>query len=89
MKTYKFSTRKHAHDIEFRRNRLKNEISAVENGEVKVDKQTYFKMIDLLDELTELLEAVLYNGNGIVCELTGKQYGLAVETVGWANSQRG
>lgn len=88
MKTYKFSTREHAHDIEFRRNRLKNEISAVENGEVKVDNQTYFKMIDLLDELTELLEAVLYNGNGIVCELTGKQYGLAVETVGWADLQR-
>lgn len=88
MKTYKFSTRKHAHDIEFRRNRLKNDISAVENGEVKVDKQTYFKMLALLDKLTELLEAVMYNGNGIVCELTGEQYGLAVETVGWAALQR-
>lgn len=88
MKTYKFSTRKHAHDIEFRRNRLKNEISAVENGEVKVDNQTYCKMIDLLDELTELLLSVMNNGNGIVCELTGKQYGLAVETVCWAELQR-
>lgn len=88
MKTYKFSARKHAHDIEFRRNRLKNDISAVENGEVKVDRQTYIKMLALLDELTELLEAVMYSSNGIVCELTGKQYGLAIETVCWADSQR-
>ena len=30
MKTYKFSTRKHAHDIEFRLNRLNNELSPEE-----------------------------------------------------------
>lgn len=89
MKLYPFSTAKHAHDIEFRRNRLKNEIYDVESGELIVSNEVFDKMCELEERLTKLLETVLFGGNGRVCYLTGEEIALAKETVLWATEERG
>lgn len=85
-KRYPFSLRKHAHDLEFRRNRAKNELGRkmTEGTLKKGEEERYLKLIDDLAEIT----LTYPDGNGVVW-LTGKQYGLAVESVGWANSMRG
>ena len=87
-KLYPFSTTKHAHDIEYRRNRAFIEMREWEEDLTRKDEDTYDKLCKLHDDLTELLEAVLYNGNGRVCYLTGKQIGLAKECVMWAANRR-
>lgn len=88
MKLYPFSTAKHAHDIEFRRNRVKNEIYDVISGELKVSEDEFVRMCDLEAELTDLLVAVLNSSDGRVCYLTGEQIGLAKECVLWAAGNR-
>ena len=87
-KLYPFSVAKHAHDIEFRRNRVKNELGDYFNGELKLNDEEFNKLCELEEKLTELLEAVLNNSNGRVCYLTGEQIGLAKECVLWANNKR-
>ena len=87
-KLYPFSTVKHAHDIEYRRNRAKNEICDVLSGEVKMSDEEFEKLCDLEEALTDLLEAVLSSRDGRVCWLAGKQYGLAKECVEWARNSR-
>ena len=89
-KMYPFSVTKHAHDIEFRRNRVKNEICDFENGNSSLNKDSFEQLINLESDLTELLLAMHDSNNGRVCYLTGKQIGLAKETVAWAcNMRRG
>lgn len=87
-KLYPFSAHKHAHSIEFRRNRVFNEMRDMESGETAWDCKKYDAMCELHDQLTDLLQAVLYSGDGRVAWLTGKQIGLAKETVLWASSAR-
>ena len=90
MKTYYFSTAKHAHDIEFYRNRLKNTLSAMENGEIPMDCDRYDRIYDFLNgELEDLYNAVCFGTNdGITCQLTGRQISLAKKIVFWASEQR-
>lgn len=85
MKKYPFSLKKHAHDLEYRRNRAKNELGDKQiNGTLKAgEEEKYQKLIDDLAEIT----LTWPDRNGIVW-LTGKQYGLAIESVGWAESMR-
>lgn len=87
-KLYPFSTVKHAHDIEFRRNRAKNEICDVLSGEIKMSNEEFEKLCELEEALTGLLEAVLNSRDGRVCYLTGEQLGLAKECVLWAGNRR-
>ena len=89
MKLYPFSTAKHAHDIEFFRNRLYNTMYDMENGEIPMDSKRYDAMENMYNgDSLELLEAVMNSRDGKVCYLTGKQIGLAKEIVAWASNQR-
>lgn len=87
-KLYPFSTAKHAHDIEYRRNRVYIEIREYEDDLDRKLDDTYFALRDLYEKLTELLEAVLNSRDGRVCYLNGKQIGLAKECVFWAQNRR-
>lgn len=89
MKLYPFSVQKHAHDIEFRINRVFCQIHDECCGETSMSEQEYQQLINLYDRLTDLLDAVLYNSrDGKVVYLTGPQIGLAKETVIWASNTR-
>ena len=91
-KTYFFSSRKHAHDIEFRKNRTFNEMHNLELSDTKLTEtelDTLCQLHDLYEALTDLLLAVLSTQDQRgVARLTGKQLGLAKETVLWAESTR-
>lgn len=88
-KLYPFSVQKHAHDVEFRRNRVQNQIHDLVVGE---STESYKGELDELEALetglTDLLLAVLDSRDGRVAYLTGKQIGLAKETVLWAGESR-
>lgn len=88
MKLYPFSVQKHAHDIEFRRNRVKNIIYDILSGEIKATNAELERLEKLLDDLNDLLLAVMNSRDGRIAYLTGKQIGLAKETVLWAGTQR-
>lgn len=85
-KRYPFSLRKHAHDLAFRRHRAMNELSdkffnhTLKDGE----EARYQKLIDDIGGIMDYFP----DGNGIIW-LTGKEYGLAKESVAWAESMRG
>ena len=85
MKRYPFNMFKHAHDLEFRRNRAKNELYTKQvSGALKAgEEEKYEKLIEDLGKIT------LYfpDSKGIIW-LTGKEYGLAKESVCWAESMR-
>ena len=87
-KLYPFSVQKHAHDIEFRRNRVKNEMYDMESGETEWNSEVYDKMEALEEALTELLLVVMDSRDGRVAWLTGKQIALTKETVAWARESR-
>lgn len=87
-KLYPFSVQKHAHDIEFRRNRVFIEMREIEDGERKLPLEEIERMELLYDDLTELLEAVMDSRDGRIAYLTGKQIGLAKECVAWARERR-
>ena len=87
-KLYPFSVQKHAHDIEFRCNRVFCEMHDMEVGETPYEARKYARMSDMRDELDDLLMAVLNSRDGRIAYLTGKQIGLAKETVIWADSER-
>ena len=87
-KKYPFSVQKHAHDIEYRKNKIWIAMRDMESGEIPWDENQYDKMERELDELSDLLDAVLFGGNGRIAYLTGKQIGLAKECVAWASCSR-
>jgi hypothetical protein len=83
-KTYPFSGTKHAHDIEFRRNRCFNLMHDMEVGTAPWSEAEYDRLQDLHDKLTDLL-LCMHEG---VCQVPGRLYGLAKETVLWAAEAR-
>ena len=88
-KMYYFSKEKHAHDIEFYRNRLFNTMCDMENGTIPMDAERYDRIHDMYyGELEDLYNAVCYTGDYKVSLLTGKQIGLAKKIVAWAYSER-
>ena len=87
-KLYPFSTAKHAHDIEYRRNRVKNELCDYFEGELELSDAEFEKLCELEEALTDLLLSVMNSTDGRVCYLTGKQIGLAKECVVWSQSRR-
>ena len=81
-KTYPFNMTKHQHDIFFRYNRAKNEYDdKCYNNTITTKEIAQYEV--LIGRLSSLLEI----GTGIVW-LTGKEYGLAQETVAWADCIR-
>ena len=78
MKLYPFSAQKHAHDIDFRRNRAFNELAD--------SNYTNNKLETLIEKLDEI-RCLMVGGQKVVW-LTGAQYALALESVGWAAAQR-
>ncbi len=85
-KLYPFSGTKHAHDIDFRRARCKNELY-----EMGMDKQHPYsakKEAELLKLEEQLDELIGYMHEGVVW-LPGRLYSLAQESVAWAAMQRG
>lgn len=87
-KLYPFSTQKHAHDIEYRYNRVKNDLCDYFEGELKLSDAEFDKLCELEEALTELLLAVMNSADGRVSYFTGKQIGLAKECVMWADCNR-
>lgn len=88
-KTYPFSVAKHAHDIEFYRNRLYNTMCDMESGEIPMDGKRYDRIYDFYHgELEELYEMMFNSRDGRVAYLTGKQIGLAKKIVHWASESR-
>ena len=85
MKKYPFSLNRHAHDLEFRRNRAMNELYDKQmNNTLKDGEEERFQK--LIDDLAEIL-LTFPDGNNVVW-ITGKQYGLARESVAWAEAMR-
>lgn len=86
MKTYPFSVAKHQHDVEFRYNRISNTIDDIYSGEIEATSEQIDELENLKDQLDELRGYVF--GSYPICYLPGKIYGLAVETVAWAEHTR-
>lgn len=88
-KMYPFSVTKHAHDIEFYRNRLFNTMKDMESGEIKMDCDRYDRIYDMYyGPLEELYDAILSSRDGRVAMLTGTQIALAQKIVIWASETR-
>lgn len=87
-KLYPFSVQKHAHDIEFARNRTRNLMSEIELEERKATSEEYNAICDRYEALTSLLLAVLDNRDGRTAYLTGPQIALAKECILWASNTR-
>lgn len=89
-KLYPFSGTKHAHDIDWRRARVKNELCEViqiqGNRLVCVISDEEYDALEKLEEqLDDLIE---YMHDGVVW-LDGKRWALANECVMWAAMHRG
>lgn len=88
-KTYYFSVRKHAHDIEFYRNRLWNTMHDMEVGNIPWNQERYDRIEKMYyGELEELHDMMWASRDGITVQLTGKQIALAKKIVFWASEQR-
>lgn len=90
VKLYPFSGTKHAHDIDFRRARVKNELAdaiEVRGGRLvcKVSDEEYAALERLEEQLDDLIG---YMHEGVVM-LDGKHWALAQECVCWAAGMRG
>lgn len=82
-KYYWFSTSKHAHDIEFRYNRVSNEIADMQYNAKEVPDQMY----ELQDKLDEL-RSYMCGACGQPVKIPASLYDLAMETVLWAAEAR-
>ena len=87
-KTYPFSLPKHAHDIEFYRNRLSCIMYDMESGEIPMDKARYDRIYDMYYGPLEDLMNAIYGSRSPIAQLTGPQIGLAKEIVAWASETR-
>ena len=89
-KTYPFSADKHAHDIEFVKNRAYNTLHSMEIGEIPMDKELYKKLEERYDVMSNLLDQILNSSpDGKMAYLTGPQIGIAKEAVASAAAMRG
>ena len=90
VKLYPFNGTKHAHDIEFRRARVKNELCEaiqVKGNRLvcKISDEEYAALENLEERLDDLIG---YMHEGIVW-LDGKRWALAQDCVLWAACVRG
>lgn len=85
-KLYPFSAEKHAHDVDFRRMRCKNELYELgmdENHPYSVEREKALEY--LAEQLDELMCYLTFGG---IVWLSGRLYGLAQESVAWAAIHR-
>lgn len=89
-KTYLFSAAKHAHDIEFHWNKMRNILSDMECGEIPMDSKKYDGISNLIESDTyrSLLNKIYSACCRPVIYLTGPEIGLAKEIVAWASEAR-
>lgn len=76
-----FRTESHAHDIEFRRNRVMNELDDKRDS---LSSEQYGRMEQLVDDLTEILGYISFP----VTFLPYNLYQVARETINWAAEAR-
>lgn len=95
-KMYWFSTKNHAHDVEFRFARLQNEMYEMRNGlgkwEGKKMTQTDFDMYNKMEALAEKLDEVrdyMVGAGDVAVKLPGRLYSVAMDAVCWATTVRG
>lgn len=91
-KLYPFSIQKHAHDIEFRYNRMCNVLSEMQTapefgGRTDYTHEEFDKLYDEIEEFREVYEA-MFHGYSSVAWLTGRQLSLAKDAVAWAHDTR-
>jgi len=87
IKRYPFSLRKHAHDLEYRRNKAKNEMYDKDaNGTLTESERDAYE--NLIDDLARIISLYFPDSRGVVW-LSGKEWALAHESVLWAESMRG
>lgn len=86
-----FNTEAHAHDIEYRRNRLQNEIYATicpwsdeENRYPRLSNSEIEQAEKLIEDLTEILSQLDWP----VTYLPYRLYAIAKETIAWAGCSR-
>lgn len=88
-KLYPFSLQKHAHDIEFKKNRTFNVRADMESGAIPWNDAEYDRLDKDYQELSDLLCVVLSGSrDGLTSWLTGSQLGKAKEVVAWAGMAR-
>ena len=78
-KLYPFSMRKHAHDLEFRRNRLSNIFMS--------DPDKFPNALETERETLGNILTMRPNCDSIVF-LNGREYYIAINAIGWAESNR-
>lgn len=89
MKKYPFSLTKHAHDIEFRYNRLKNLESEYFAGDVCLTNEEFDKLEKELEKVTKAYEVILSTfSDGRVVWVDGKTLCILKECVLWASTER-
>ena len=90
VKTYPFSAAKHAHDIEFFRNRMLNIMDDMICGEIPMNREWYDATEKLMD--SDLFRSMFDKVIGACCRpviyLTGPEIGLAKKIMGWASETR-
>lgn len=85
MKLYPASLR-NAHDVEFRRNRAKNELDDNYTNNGSMTEAEIESAEKLVDELGELLEQLMNSRDGRVAYIEGKYIGLYRGTQAWAEN---
>ena len=88
-KLYPFSLTKHAHDIEFRYNRLKNMESDYFAGDLQLTKAEYDSLQKELELVTKAYHTILTTfSDGRVVWVDGATLGILKECVAWATTER-
>ena len=88
-KLYPFSLTKHAHDIEFRYNRLKNLECDYFAGEIELTNAEFNKMEEELELVTKAYETILNTfSDGRIVWVDGETLGILKECVLWAETER-
>lgn len=88
-KLYPFSLTKHAHDIEYRYNRLKNIEHDYFCEGLELTKAEYNKLEEELELVTKAYEIILTTfSNGKVVWVDGATLGILKECVAWATTER-
>lgn len=87
MKLYPFSCQRHAHDIEFMHNSLKNMLADIDSGEMNTTANEYSILLDRIDGVRMLLNDI-YQYAPKTAWLTGPQIDLAKKIMIWASEER-
>ena len=85
MKWYYFSFAKHAHDIQFRINRLQNTLDDAWYGNIKLSGEQVEKMEKEIEDLNEVLNC--WDGRP-ASKIPANLYGVAQNAVTWARETR-